>query len=582
VTVTRLRRRLRLLAWTLFSLFLTAMGTALYYLLPPTTRWTRDDDTRTLIVEGDVLATCTLRENRTCGPVQIWDVATGHEAARFLDGVPAFLATGTSKDCGRFVAVIPGEHAELRRIVTIDLKERTARHVDAPLGDFDSALFSAACDFVAVRRIRFAEATYVIADTTTGRVITRFVMPVGNLQDRASEYWWAAPDNGLFCDDGRFFVVNRLDAEGCAVRILDMRTGKATVIEDARLRAITPDSRALIADRSDDGTWIWDLEAMDWRRARLESAAPDTLGFSPDGRWMVSAPHEETKPVAIRFFDLRTGRLHWEFQTLTANRDVRDGDLQIDPGLGPLCTAGIGGLRQEMSFSPDGRLFVFRTQPSPGQWRTALYDVERKSLRHESITPDGSAISSYFTRDSRVLINAGPTDIELVDVEAGIPRLRIDLPDSLHGEAFLSPDGRTLYALRYPSPAEPTAWRDFLDEYLPWLHFGRTREGFMAVHAFDVDTGRELWALPSVSEDTVFGGSPEGVVTVNHLHDRNANGGAPWPIATTMCCWDVPPRRRWNWIVGVPLCAGLVLASIQLVRTVRRPVTKPQGAPPCS
>jgi hypothetical protein len=553
------------MGWSLFALFLVFVGGVLYYWLPPATRWTLENDTRTLIAEeGDVLATCTTRDNEMCGPVQIWDVATGKEIARFLDGVPRFLMLAETKDNHGFFVIIPGDRPEMRRIVSIDLKDRTARHVDAPLGEFDSALFSLACDFVAVRRGKpgGADATYTIADTASGRIVERFSIAL-DIPEQKGDYWkqWGlTPECGVFSDDGRFFIVNGVHGEGRAMRMVDTRTGKAHTVEDARARGIALDSRTVVAQRGDDETWIWDLEAVAWR-APLEAEALDTLRFSGDGRWLASVPPKHHEPVPIRFFDLRTGKLHWELQSITANSE------EI----------------QDEQFSPDGRFFVLPTQPAPGQRRIALYDVERKQLRYERTT-NANFGNTAFSADSHLLVSALPSEVEVVDVESGTARYTITMPESLQFDALPSRDCQTLFVQHEPRPPEPSLWQEWLDQLWPWQPDEAGLNGIVTQHAYDLATGRELWQLPTPIPTRLWYGK-DSVVTMHERYERNPNVPAVRPVAVAIHCWDVPPRKRVGWIVGVPVAIGVLLVGTgagwqrwRRSRATARPAAAP--APP--
>jgi hypothetical protein len=550
------RRRWSLLGWLASALFLAGTGVALYYGLPPKPRWTLDDDARSLIAEdGEILATCKLREGEWCGPVQIWDTATGQEVARFLNEGERIFAHGQTSDGRHLVAIVPAGRHGLRRITSIDLNEQKSRHADSALGEIESSLFSANCNVVAVRVStgNDGEAAYTIADTAAGRVLDRFTIALdardpkdGNLQN-----WELTPANGIFSGDGRYFIVNLADGDTFAMRIVDTRTGKATVVEEARLRAIATDSPALIAQRGDGPPWIWDLAAMDWR-APLEADAPDTLRFSGDGRWVASVPPKEKMPVPIRFFDLRTGRMHWELHSITQNNE------EI----------------QEEQFSANGRLFVLPTEPAPGQRRLAVYDVERKELLWER-TSFANFGTAFFAPDSSLLINGLPSGVEVAEAHSGEVRYTIELPKSVGVDPALSRDGRTLYVVRQPDMPQPMLWTQFLEEYWPWPQ-EPSAEG-MPLYAYDLSTGRELWRTDTPPAEQLWF-NDDCVVT--RRPDRDGpNAVRPWPTVTTIECWDTPPRKRLGWIIGVPTCLGAMLLLLRAVwRRVRR-LSMPRPAP---
>jgi hypothetical protein len=280
----------RVLAWAAFVLALAGMGAVLYIVLPPAPRWSVAGAIRKLLTDEEpVLATCTVRGENECGPVQVWDVETGLELEQFLGDAPAFLALAQSDDRRYFVVVLAGKDATTRNIAWVDLQDRKSWQVQAQLGEFDAAVFAPMCNYLAVRlrKVGVAETAFSIVDARTGRVL-RFAVPCQPpaLKDDSWQRWRNSADDGLFTDDGRFFAVNRADDDAMGMILVDTESGKINDIPDARVRALAPKSRVLIAER--DGTdWIFDLAVMDWR-APLAAAAPETLHFSSDRRWLAS------------------------------------------------------------------------------------------------------------------------------------------------------------------------------------------------------------------------------------------------------------------------------------------------------
>jgi outer membrane protein assembly factor BamB len=536
--LSHLLTRRRVLSWFVVGAFLTGMGAVMYVVLPPAPRWTLSDGVRMLITEnGPALATCAARDDSACGPVQFWDVETGRELERFFADGPAFLAHAQSRDGRYFVAVLAGAAPDLHRVAWVDLLERKSWHVDAPFGEFDSALFSRTCRHLAVRlrKVGVPEAAYTVLDTATGRVIARFATswPPPARQDDFWGRWPHGASHGWFTDDGRFFSIDDSAGETHAIRIVDTQSGKTTLVPDARLRALAPDARSLIAERTGATRWIWDLAAMAWH-APLEADAPDTLVFSPDGRLMASVPPQQKAPVALRVFDLRSGRLHWEWRSITWSSE---------------------GLQEEI-FSADGRYFLLPTEPAPGQRCITMYDVPGKQMLWQRTWPSlfGSCL---FTADSRTLISALRSSVEVVDAATGRTRFTIDLPDSVQLDPQLSHDGRTLYVLRQVAAPEPTIWDELMEAYRPWRRDDRSADIF-PVYAYDLATGRELWRQESLyaSQSWI---AEDSLVHLHHHYD----GPGP-PTATTIQCWDLPPRKRLGWIIGTPLgvAALLLLYSV--------------------
>jgi hypothetical protein len=534
-----LRQRRRWLGWTAFGLLLTGIGAALFVFLPPAPRWSITGDVRQLLTTDDpAFATYTVRDGVARGPVQLWDLDTGQELDRFLTDAPTFLAYTSSHDGRYFGAVFARANAEGEQLAWVDLQERKAWHVKAELGVFNHALFSPTGNHVAVQ-LRGPpgpgdppQARYTLVEARTGHVLARFVVP--NKQEPPmpgdTGRWPDSVDFGQFTSDGRFFAVNRSDGEEPAIHLVETRSGKLTVVPDARLHALVPGSGALLAVR--DGTaWIWDLAAMDWR-APLEADAPDTWRFSPDGRWLASVPPNRKEPVSLRFFDLRTGRLHWEVWSITVPCE------------------GV----QEEQFTPDTRGFLLPTEPAPGQRSLTLYDVPGKRMLWERTGPANFG-SCQFTADASTLIHALPSQVEVIDAATGAARYTIDLPFSVQVDPWLSRDGRTLYVSRQPDLSEQTFWSELLERVWPRPGSDLDNAAF-PLHAYDLATGRELWRQDTRFAAQLWFGA-DRVVTLHPQGGGNGEG----PTLTTIECWDVPPRKRLGWIIGAPLGVGVVLLA---------------------
>jgi hypothetical protein len=542
----------RLLVWSIVGLFLVGIGAVLYVALPPGPRWSVTGPMRTLLTEdGPAVATHIAQgDQKPRGPIEFWDMETGEVQQRLLADGSAFLACASSHAGRTFVAIVPGTGPDVQSIARIDLNERTECRVEAALGKFDSALFSRQCDYVAVRqrKLGVAVATYTLADTATGRICARFAVPCRPpaRTDDLMGGWADSVDDGKFTDDGRFLVVNHIEGPSAAASIVETWTGKTTVLAESYVRALAPDSHCLIALRK--GTsWIWDLAAMDWR-APLEAAAPDMLHFSADGHWLASVQPKQTERVPVRFFDLHTGRLHWQFESITTNSE------------------GV----QEETFAPDGRHFVMPTEPAPGQRRITMYDVPGKRELWQRTWPANYG-SCLFTADSRTFIAALPTKVVVADSATGDARFTVDIPQSVALDPGISRDGRTLYLQRQPGPGEPTLWTELLEEYWPWPLHDIEHELF-PLYAYDLATGQELWQLQThYAAQLCFG--RDCVLTVHpHEHGREAH-------ACTIECWDIPPRKRLGWIIGTPVGLGAtVLLGRAGWRRLRRRKAKPR---PC-
>src|ERR1051325_2912688 len=165
--LARLARYRRSLRWGSFLLFLTLIAVGLYFLLPAEPRWTIADEPRVVLLANDQILVTYSRDDVWSGPVQIWDMATGRELARFLDGT-TLQAIEKSKDGRRLVAV---EKADLKRIHTIDLDSLTQKAIDVPLELIDSVQVSPDGSRLAARKgpLPGWDTHYAIVELADGR-----------------------------------------------------------------------------------------------------------------------------------------------------------------------------------------------------------------------------------------------------------------------------------------------------------------------------------------------------------------------------------------------------------------------------
>jgi hypothetical protein len=58
--------------------------------------------------------------------------------------------------------------------------------------------------------------------------------------------------------------------------------------------------------------------------------------------------------------------------------------------------------------------------------------------------------------------------------------------------------------------------------------------------------------------------SEDFLVTLHHESDEPPNPFPQSPTTTPIQCWDVPPRKRLGWIIGIPACLGAMLLLVRV------------------
>jgi hypothetical protein len=530
------RNRGFLFRWGLFAITLIGLGWFLHVLLPPEPRWTMVTRPMKVLASNDnqLIRYGHHGDEQSASSLQFLDLARGREVHRMITDGADFRESGQSK-CERFfVGLVKSDKPEVERIRWVDLKERREWNVRVRLEKFESALFSPGCDVVALRQrqVGVPDAAYALVDTSTGRMLDRFQIPVvapadpNDLGD-----WNASPPDGTFTRDGSTFAVTYTTNGTQHIRLVNTRTGKAMILDNARLLSLSKDSRCLVAERTGARAWIWDLALQKWR-CRIEGDIAPVITFSPDNRLIAFAEHESKKVTPIRFIDAQTGKSHWQFHFT---------DRRWLPGRPP---------SEYEAFSPDSRLFLMTAQPQSWRLRLILCDVQKKLRLWERTWRDDWGCEPLFTPDSRTVIAAfaDAGRVEILDAETGQSRFTIPLGRSTELAADLTGDGRTLVVAQR-GPMGSSFWGELRERF-----FAPEFEQPCIFNVYDVETGRELGGLRT-EQPLMWGTSKDRRSLVLFY----GNGGHTSPsTSTTIHCWDIPPGKPLRWVLGVPLGIGLV------------------------
>jgi len=252
--------------------------------------------------------------------------------------------------------------------------------------------------------------------------------------------------------------------------------------------------------------------------------------FSPDHRLMACVPEGESKqPVPVKFFDMKTGKLHCQFQS---------------------STWALG------NFSPDGRYFLLPSRPRQGLFQLMCRDAPGRRPLWERTWDDGFGCAFLFTPDSQSVIATFLSRVEFLDAATGDTRRTISLPSAYQLQPSLTADGRTL---EVKESAMPILWPALMD----WVSANGGRDWVdrpSTLHFYDMETGQELGHLQQAPRaQAELAPDRRSLVTSHHQYQLLNDG---MPINTIVQCWDLPPRRSLWWPVAVPLAIGLLAVSV--------------------
>ncbi|HEY0753489.1 MAG TPA: NB-ARC domain-containing protein [Ktedonobacteraceae bacterium] len=262
---------------------------------------------------------------------------------------------------------------------------------------------------------------------------------------------FAAQRNSLEQELPRPFITARYSLpDQSSSALLRTLQGHTEVVNSC---AISPDGRFIVSASHDNTLKLWDVETGAERltlRGHTGSVNGCTVG--PDGRFIVSASSDDT----LKLWDAKTGveQLTLRGHTGTVNGcavspDGRfivsassDDTLKLwdaKTGAERLTLRGHNAVVNSCAVSPDGRYIVSASRDTTLKLWDAKTGVERLTLRGHT----GGVYSCAVSPDGHFIVSASWDDtLKVWDVETGIERFTLRGHTSPVNSCAVSPDGR--------------------------------------------------------------------------------------------------------------------------------------------
>jgi WD40 repeat protein len=606
------KRHGRLLGWSVLLLAMTGVGLALYARLPVQPRWVVQGSIAPLGLapDGKTFRTETRRPEELPnksrsrrlwmphgGPVKFWDVETGAEVLNLLGESGPRWRVALSNDGQRLAAIgAPSEESVLQDLRTIDLETGRERRITIDgrfLCDISLSpdghlllLFDWWRTFGRDRRetdllLYDADSLHLITKTpamgrppwqwsTDGKGVestfspadTKAILITQNSGIANAHTMWQWSTDGkailIYSTQDGSASLRRISADGEAVVHFKGAGDWLAMTPDGKTLATAP-ARADDADRAPfQRIILWDADTGNERGiipvASLDpETAPIQVEVVPDGRTLL-VPHGRPADRVVGVWDIETGK--WL------------GDVSVREGLCHYFSDRDGlALGSDASRLGQRRLEWYRFRPFGILWQR---DLPGRQIEKVDFMPSHKRVFVLTGDDTRTDMS-----LELLDLETG--EILLDLFLDHRRLGYATKTAGPYFAVNlidYTTPERSPFW-EFIEErilsvLMPSLR--RDNGALSAARVFDGRTGEELGRVNLPNAD-LADLAADGRSLFLYI-EAGADGEA------TLLCYDIPPRRAWSWIIGIPLALGLLLASLRAGwrRLRRRPAPAARSA----
>ena len=409
------------------------------------------------------------------GPVQLWDVATGHPAGKPLTGQTSQIASVVFSPDGKTLA-----SADLNGTVqSWDVatghpagKPSTGRPIGKPLTRPPLS-------------VAFSPDGKTLASGNEDGTVQLWNVATGHPAGKLSTGHAGPVFSMVFSPDGKTLASGSDDG---TVQLWDVATGHPIGrpltghTSEVLSVAFSPDGKTLASGSRDDTVRLWDVATGHPIGHPLtgHTSLVLSVAFSPDGKTLASGSDDGT----VRLWDVATGH----------------------PAGDPL--TGHTGQVLSVAFSPDGK-----TLASGGEDGTVrLWDV---ATGHRLTGPTGAVLSVAFSPDGKTLASGSAHGVRLWDVATGHPAGHpLTGPTGQVFSMVFSPDGKTLAS---------------------GSDHGTVELSDGAVRLWDVATGHPTWQIITGHNAVVFSVafSPDGKTLASGGADDRGDGTVwLWNVAT--------------------------------------------------
>jgi hypothetical protein len=542
-----------MLRWALFLLLLTGLGAVLEVVLPPQPRWTISESLypHGFTPDGRAIITTRLKADEGIDdsrpPVQAWDLATGQERARvFPDGFDIAALISIPPDGQDALIQMQPHVGDPWELHLLDTTRFTAKRLLCPepypdANDFtiDRIAKSPLAHIRSINRDRTKPARQALLD-----IDSKAVLDEGFPNQYLTEYIVNGP---------MLFYAKRVGTQFDLI-FWDRRKPKSETIRlDGEVYVSGDNKRAVTAFEKKVGESqlkVWDLTSGTIVKELVADAGG--VDLSADGAWaMIQWQGEEDvggKMTAVPDLTDHGGRaIFW---------DLREG--------------------RRIGTCPFERFDSFEVIEVDGQLRLLTF-AYRKS---EMCLRDLKTLEPIWTRTWPMLnhlywgrsrsikgLVCFSNDLEWLDLSTGKTRSRVTLaspryqgftPGAPPGEfdAAVSADGRFAVLYTQFHEKEPPVAEVILSFLREKLGMRPRSTSLVQISVIDLETTTLLMQTLDYSQDPLqdWRLSPDGQSLL--VNSRRGDGRG-----CILECWDVPARKPWPWIVGIPLVFGLCIWS---------------------